>query len=191
MNEARYLLVISGPSGAGKDTVVNALREKHPEIAISVSATTRSARPGEQQGVNYYYYSKQEFEDMIARDALIEYTCYCENYYGTPRSEVDARIQNGVTVVLVIEVEGAANIKRQYPECTTVFVCPPSIGELEARLRLRGTETEESIAKRMRRAADELALAPTYDYTAVNDDIARCADHIYEILQERQGHGPK
>lgn len=186
MNEARHLLVISGPSGAGKDTVVNVLRAKHPEIAISVSATTRAAREGEQHGVNYFYHSTQAFEDMIAQDALVEYTCYCGNYYGTPRSEVDKRIRNGVTVVLVIEVEGAANIKRRYPECTTVFVCPPSMDELEHRLRLRGTETEESIAKRMRRAAEEMKLAPTYDYSVVNNDVERCADSIYAILQERQ-----
>ena len=186
MNDARYLLVVSGPSGAGKDTVVSALREKHPEIEISVSATTRAMREGEQDGVNYYYLTQNAFEQKISAGAMLEYANYCGNYYGTPKSEVDARIAAGTTVVLVIEVQGAANIKALYPECTTVFICPPSLAELENRLRGRGTETEESIAKRLKRAQQEMALAPIYDYTVINDDVQVCADRIYDILQERR-----
>ncbi|MEG1745221.1 MAG: guanylate kinase [Ruthenibacterium sp.] len=196
MNNARYLLVVSGPSGAGKDTVVSALREKHPEIAISVSATTRAMREGEQNGVNYHYMTRDAFEQKITAGEMLEYASYCGNYYGTPKSEVDARIEKATTVVLVIEVQGAANIKRLYPACTTVFICPPNSAELENRLRGRGTESEQSIAKRLRRAQEELALAPTYDYTVVNDDVDECANRIAAILKQRQqetidSHGTK
>ena len=185
-NKARYLLVISGPSGAGKDTVVAHLRTKHPEIEISVSATTRPMREGEAEGVNYYYISQQAFEQKIAEGEMLEYANYCGNYYGTPKSEVDEHIENSTTVVLVIEVQGAGNIKKMYPQCTTVFVCPPSLAELESRLRGRGTESEESIARRMQRAQEEMEMASQYDFQVTNDDIDACAQRIYDILQQRQ-----
>ena len=127
MNEQRRLLVVSGPSGAGKDTVVKYLMEAHPEIEISVSATTRAMRPGEEEGVNYYYMTNAQFEEKLARGEILEHVNYCGKYYGTPKSEVDRRIAAGTTVVLVIEVVGAANIKRMYPESTLVFILPPSI----------------------------------------------------------------
>ena len=135
MNEQRRLLVVSGPSGAGKDTVVKYLMEAHPEIEISVSATTRAMRPGEAEGVNYYYMTNAQFEEKLARGEILEHVNYCGKYYGTPKSEVDRRIAAGTTVVLVIEVVGAANIKRMYPESTLVFILPPSMEELAARLR--------------------------------------------------------
>lgn len=186
MNKERYLIVVSGPSGVGKDTVVRKLREKHPEIAISVSITSRAKREGEQEGVDYFYLTNAEFEQWIAENKVVEHTNYCGNYYGTPRFQIDERIDNGISVVLVIEVEGAGNIKRQYPESTTIFVCPPSMEALENRLRGRGTDSEEAITKRLTRAREEMAFAPTYDKQVINEDIEKCADEIYNIICERQ-----
>lgn len=186
MNKQRYLLVVSGPSGAGKDTVVKRLMEKHPEIEISVSATTRAPRPGEAEGADYYFLAKEGFEQKIARGEMLEYVNYCGNYYGTPKAEVDRRLDDGTTVVLVIEVIGAGNMKRLYPESTLVFIMPPSIEELGRRLRGRGTEEEQVVLKRLARAAEELELAHEYDFSVVNDDVDRCADELYEILRRRQ-----
>lgn len=184
MNNGEYLIVLSGPSGSGKDTVVSELCRQHPEVKLSVSATTRAMRPGEAEGVNYYYMTKPEFEAKIARGEILEHTCYCGNYYGTPKSEVDDRINAGVNVVLVIEVEGAANIRRLYPDAKLVFVTPPSFEELEHRLRGRGTETEESIARRLARAKEEMRFEKDYDYRLVNDNINQCVNDLYEIIRQ-------
>ncbi len=186
MNKERYLLVVSGPSGAGKDTVVKKMLEKHPEIQVSVSATTRKPREGERDGEHYYFLSHGEFERKIAAGEMLEHVNYCGNYYGTPKSEVDCRLENGVSVVLIIEVVGAANIKKMYPESTLVFIMPPSVEELGNRLRGRGTESEEVIVRRMERAAEEMQRAGDYDYSVINDDVDRCADALYRILQQRQ-----
>ena len=186
MNNEQYLVVVSGPSGSGKDTVVSRLMAQHPEIEISVSATTRDKRPGEQEGVNYYYLTVPAFEQKIADGEILEYTQYCGNYYGTPKSEVDRRIAAHTTVILVIEVVGAANIKRLYPGATTIFIQPPSYAELEERLRGRGTESEQAIQSRLARAAEEMSYATDYDEVVVNDDVDRCADEIYRLIQEHQ-----
>ena len=145
MNKDRYLVVVSGPSGCGKDTVVKTMREKHPEIEVSVSATSRAMREGEAEGVNYYYMTRETFQQKVQAGEILEYTQYNGNLYGTPKHEVDTRIAQGRTVILVIEVEGAGNIRKLYPEALTIFLLPPSMEELENRLRSRGTESEEAI----------------------------------------------
>ncbi len=186
MNKQRCLLVVSGPSGAGKDTVVARLMQLHPEVELSVSATTRAPRAGEVDGVHYYFLTDAQFEEKIARGEMLEYAGYCGRYYGTPRSEVDRRLEAGTTVVLVIEVQGAANIKRLYPESTLIFLMPPSIEELRARLLGRKTETPEAVERRLERAKEEMARAGEYDFTVVNREVDACADEIYQILRARQ-----
>ena len=186
MNKQRCLLVVSGPSGAGKDTVVNRMREKHPEIELSVSATTRAPRPGEAEGESYYFLTNEAFEGKIERGEMLEYVHYCDKYYGTPKAEVDRRLDEGRTVVLVIEVVGAGNIKRLYPECTLVFILPPSLDELRARLLGRGTESGTVVEKRLARAEEELRYAREYDFSIVNDDADRCAEELYTILKQRR-----
>lgn len=186
MNKQRFLLVVSGPSGCGKDTVVQRVIEKGEKIEIAISATTRLPRAGEAHGEHYHFITKEQFEQNINQNNLLEYAEYVGNYYGTLRSEVDDRIANGITCVLVIEVQGAAAVKRIYPECTTIFVTPPSMEELEHRLRGRGSETDDWIQKRLHRAKEELEFAPTYDYCIVNDTVEDCADTILKILEERQ-----
>ncbi len=186
MNKERRLLVVSGPSGAGKDTVVRRMMEKHPEIEISVSATTRAPRNGEQEGVDYYFMSNAAFEEKIKRGEMLEYVHYCDRYYGTPKSEVDCRLSANTPVVLVIEVIGAANIKRIYPDSTLVFIMPPSLEELSRRLHGRGTESEKVIQKRLSRAREEIERREQYDFSVVNDDVDRCAEEVYSIFCKRQ-----
>ena len=185
MQGEHCLFVVSGPSGAGKDTVVEHLRAAHPAVQRTVSATTRAMRPGDEDGVTYHFISAAAFEQKLREDALVEYTNYCGNYYGTLRSEIEPRMAEGIPVILVIEVEGAGNIKRLYPGATTVFVMPPSLAELERRLRGRGTESEDKIQKRLERAGQEMALAANYDEHVVNDDIDRCAADLYAIIKRR------
>lgn len=186
MNKQRNLLVVSGPSGAGKDTVVSRMMQKHPEIQISVSATTRAPRAGEVDGKSYYFLTNDQFEEKIAHGEMLEYVNYCGEYYGTPKSEVDNRLENDIPVVLVIEVLGAANIKKLYPESTLVFILPPSMEELRARLLGRGTESEESVERRLKRAEEELPHAREYDFSVENRNVDTCADAIYEILKKRR-----
>lgn len=185
MTNDNCLFVVSGPAGVGKDSVVAALRAAHPEIEKTVSATTRAPRPGETDGVSYHFLTAAAFEKLKAEDGVLESNFYCGNYYGTLRSEVDSRLEKRKAVVLVIDVNGAANVKRLYPGATTVFLCPPSAEELERRLRGRGTETEESLHRRLERAHAELALADTYDARLVNRDVAACAADLYALICAR------
>lgn len=187
MENEKYLFVVSGPSGVGKDTVVSALRSRHPEIGKTVSATTRAPRPGEQEGVNYFYRTKEEFLALVQADQIVEHNLYGGNYYGTLRSEVDRHLNAGAFVVLVIDVHGAANIKRLYPGCTTVFLLPPSAEVLEQRLRGRGTEDEASVQRRLEEARAELACAPTFDLRLVNTEVEDCAGQLYRLMARRVG----
>ena len=161
MENEKYLFVVSGAAGTGKDSVVSALRKAHPEIEKTVSATTRSPRPGEQEGVDYYYRTKEQFQQLIDQDEVVEHNFFNGNYYGTLKEEVNKRLNAGKLVVMVIDVHGAANIRRMYPDATTIFLLPPSTQELERRLRGRGTETEESIRERLEIARNELAQQDT------------------------------
>lgn len=182
--EKGIFIVISGPAGSGKGTVVSLLREMMPELGFSVSATTRAPRPGEENGVHYYYITKEEFEDKIASGEVLEYTEYCGNYYGTLKSEAERITGNGRDMILEIEVEGACNIKRMFPDSVCIMLLPPSAKSLENRLRGRGTETEEVIARRMKRAAEELKFLPSYDYLVINEDgmIEKAALRISSII---------
>ena len=184
MANDKYLFVVSGAAGTGKDSVVKALREAHPEIEKTVSATTRAPRPGEQEGVDYYYRTREQFQQLIENDQVVEHNFYNGNYYGTLREEVDKRLAARKVVVLVIDVHGAANIRRMFPGATTVFLLPPSVEELERRLRGRGTEDEASVQRRLNEALNELAIKDTYDQQLVNHDIDSCAEELYQMMRK-------
>ncbi len=185
-NSGKHLLIISGPSGCGKDSIVKEMLKNCPWLGLSVSATTRPPRPGEVDGVDYYFLKKEEFETLIEEGQLLEHTNYIGNYYGTLKSEVDSRISQGKAVVLVVEVQGAANIKAVYPNATTIFVVAPSMAELARRLRGRGTESRDKVRQRLCRAKEEMTLAPTYDYTIVNDDLKCSAEAVEKIFTENR-----
>ena len=187
MANDKYLFVVSGAAGTGKDSVVKALREAHPEIEKTVSATTRAPRPGEQEGVDYYYRTREQFQQLIENDQVVEHNFYNGNYYGTLREEVDKRLAARKVVVLVIDVHGAANIRRMFPGATTVFLLPPSVEELERRLRGRGTETEDSIQERLATARQELAQQDQFTLKLVNDQVDTCADALYQAICQRIG----
>ena len=187
MENEKYLFVLSGAAGTGKDSVVKALRTAHPEIEKTVSATTRAPRPGEQEGIDYYYRTTEQFQQLIANDEVVEYNFYNGNYYGTLKEEVNKRWAAGKLVVLVIDVHGAANIRRMFPGATTVFLLPPSVEELERRLRGRGTETEESIRERLATAQNELAQQDNFTLKLVNNEVEACADELYQVICQRTG----
>ena len=182
MKRKGILIVISGFSGAGKGTLVKRLIEKYDNYALSISATTRQPRLGEKEGRDYFFLQKEQFEQKIAEDGLIEYACYCDNYYGTPREYVERQLSDGKDVILEIEIQGALKIKKQYDNALLLFVMPPSAAELRRRLVGRGTETEEVIDKRMRRATEEAEGIKEYDYILINDDLESCATQLHGII---------
>ena len=179
------LFIVSGPAGSGKGTVVNELISKHPSLALSISATTRQPRPGEVDGVHYHFISKEEFEQRIKDGKMLEYATYSGNYYGTPQKEVEEAMNEGKDVILEIEVAGAMQIKEKIKDSVAIMLTPPSKEVLEARLRGRGTETEDVIKWRLERAKEELSLMPQYDYSVINEDNKsdECAEMIYTIIK--------
>ena len=175
------LFVISGASGVGKSTVLGKVMAAMPELTFSVSATTRAPRPGEQEGVHYYFVTKDAFEDMISRDAFVEYDAHMDNYYGTPKAQLEEKLAHG-SVILDIEPNGAFRVKQSRPDATLIFIAPPSAQELEHRLRSRGDTPEEQIRLRLDRARWELEQAAQYDYTVINEQVDACADEILKII---------
>ena len=177
------LLVVSGPAGVGKGTVDGELIKRHPEIKMSVSVTTRAPRPGEIEGVHYFYRTKEEFDRMIEEDAFLEYMhVFGMNYYGTPRSFVEAEREKGNHVILEIDVQGAMKVKEACPDAVMVFIAPPSLKILKDRLVGRGTETQESIDVRTATALNELKLLPKYDYMVINDVVDEAVAEMESIL---------
>lgn len=182
MNNKGKLLVISGPSGAGKSTVVARAIEGREDICFSTSVTTRAPRPGEVDGREYFFISFERFREMVENDELLEHAEYVANRYGTPRSYVNGKLEEGLNVLLDIEVQGARQVRRKMPEAVLIFIAPPSLEELERRLRGRGTDTESAIEGRLIRARQEFQEADFYDYLIVNDDVDRAADKLRAII---------
>ena len=185
MKQQGILAVVSGFSGAGKGTLMKALLEKHDNYALSISATTRKPREGEVHGREYFFLTVDEFEELIARDQLIEHARYVSNYYGTPRSYVEEKMAEGKDVILEIEIQGALKVKEKFPETLLVFVVPPSAEELKKRLIGRGTETMEVIEQRMKRATEEAEEMDSYDYILVNDDLDKAVEDLHNLIQSQ------
>lgn len=189
MDRQGILIVVSGFSGAGKGTIMKELLRRYEQYALSISATTRAPREGEKEGREYFFKSREAFEQMIADGELIEYACYVGNYYGTPRAYVEEKLSEGRDVILEIEIQGALAIKKQYPDAVLLFVVPPSAEELRRRLSGRGTETAEVIDKRLRRAAEEAQGIEAYDYLLINDDLETCVKELHAIIDAAH-HAP-
>ena len=183
MSNKGILTVVSGFSGAGKGTIMKRLMEKYDNYALSVSATTRAPRPGEEEGREYFFRTVEEFEKMIAKEQLIEYAKYVDNYYGTPRAYVEEQLEAGKDVILEIEIQGALKVKEKFPETLLLFVTPPSARELKDRLVKRGTESMEVILSRMERAREEAKGMDRYDYLVINDVLEDCVDEVHRIIQ--------
>ena len=183
MKRRGILIVVSGFSGVGKGTLMNALLKKYDEYALSISATTRQAREGEQEGKSYFFKSVEQFEKMIARAELIEYANYVGNYYGTPRSYVDEQLDAGKDVILEIELQGALKIKKEFPETLMLFITTSNVNDLIQRLVTRGTESAEVIRSRMRRALEEAQDMACYDYVIINDDLKTCVEDLHQVIQ--------
>ena len=183
MNKEGILIVVSGFSGAGKGTIMKALLERYDNYALSISATTRNPRPGEEEGKVYFFKTTEEFEKMIAKDDLIEYAMYVGNYYGTPKAYVEEQLRAGKDVILEIEIQGALKVKEKFPNTLLLFVTPPSAEELRKRLEGRGTETREVIDGRMKRAIEEAEYMDQYDYLVVNDELDVCVEEMHHLIQ--------
>ena len=183
MNKEGILIVVSGFSGAGKGTIMKALLERYDNYALSISATTRNPRPGEEEGKAYFFKTTEEFEKMIAKDDLIEYAMYVGNYYGTPKAYVEEQLRAGKDVILEIEIQVALKVKEKFPNTLLLFVTPPSAEELRKRLEGRGTETQEVIDGRMKRAIEEAEYMDQYDYLVVNDELDVCVEEMHHLIQ--------
>lgn len=183
MRRKGIIIVVSGFSGAGKGTLMKKLTEVYDTYALSVSMTTRAPRPGEQEGRDYFYVSREEFERRIGQDGFVEHAEYCGNYYGTPRDYVESQLEAGRDVILEIEIQGALEIRKKFPTALLLFVMPPSAAELKRRLTGRGTETEEVIERRLRRAVEEAQGIEQYEYIIVNDDLDTCVKEMHSLIQ--------
>ena len=179
------LFIICGPSGCGKGTVIKELLTREPDIFLSVSATTRQPREGEVDGVHYHFLKTEQFESLIGEEGFLEHACFCGNYYGTPRKPVDDHMENGHPVVLEIEVDGAGQVRKLRPDAVTIYILPPSLSELRARLVGRGTEAPEVVEKRLARAVEESPFANTCDYVVTNHVVEETADALRSIIRSQ------
>ena len=182
MNKKGRVFIVCAPSGCGKGTVLAEVLRRDPSLFFSVSATTRSPRPGEIDGVNYHFLKKEQFEHMIGTNDLLEYAQFVGNYYGTPRRPVEEHTEAGRNVILEIEIEGAKQVRKLLPDAVSVYILPPSMAELRRRLTDRGTETAEVIEKRLARAKDEVPYAYECDYVMINDTVEQAADELQAII---------
>ena len=183
MKEKGILIVVSGFSGSGKGTIMKEMMRQYDNYALSISATTRNPRPGEEDGREYFFKTVEEFEKMIAKDELIEYARYVDNYYGTPRAYVEEQLDAGKDVILEIEIQGALKVKEKFPETLLLFVTPPNAKELRNRLVGRGTETMDVIDFRMNRAKEEADGMDQYDYLIIKDVLQDCVEQMHRIIQ--------
>ena len=183
MNKKGTLVLFSGPSGVGKDTVLEVVLNKNKDLQKSISLTTREIRENEIDGKDYYFISQAAFEDMIKNNEVLEFAQYGKNFYGTPKAPIDKWLDEGKTIILKIEVQGAKKIKELYPDAVGIFIMPPSMDELEKRLRFRGTESEEDIKRRLDIAKSEIEKSVDYDYLVVNDDIDLASDNVLNIVK--------
>ena len=183
MQNKGILMVISGFSGAGKGTLVKKLLSEYDNYALSISMTTRQPREGEEDGREYFFRTREQFEENIAKNGFIEYAQYCGNYYGTPKAYVEEQMQAGKDVILEIEIQGALKVKEKFPDTLLLFVTPPSAEELKSRLVGRGTETMDVIEFRMNRAKEEALEMDQYDYLIINDDLQECVEEMHQIIQ--------
>lgn len=182
IEEKGILFILSGPSGVGKGTVRKRLFEQAEELKYSISITTRQKRPGERDGVDYFFKTKAQFEKLIEQGELLEYAKYVNNYYGTPKQYVKDMLKQGSNVFLEIEVQGALQVKKSFPEGVFIFLFPPSLEELKNRIVRRGTESEELVRNRLKEAQKEIKMMDEYDYVVVNDDVDRAVDKIQSII---------
>ena len=177
------LYIISAPSGTGKGTIVSEILKADPNIHFSVSATTRAPREGEKDGINYYFISREEFQGLVDSGGMLEHAEFCGNCYGTPKKAVFDKLADGHDVILEIETVGAMNVKAACPEAVSVFILPPSLKELRHRLESRGTESEETVAKRIAEARGEIGKARNYDFVVVNDDLEKAIEDVREVMR--------